>query len=72
MLHLLRKDSVICGCLNCESKLTPKLYSYKDFKSFVLPVSGKWVPVTTAWRVLKLWMEEQSPVWRIAANILNK
>jgi hypothetical protein len=22
----------------------------------------KWVPVTTAWRVLRLWMEERPPV----------
>ena len=32
----------------------------------------KWVPVTTAQRVLRLWMEEQPPIWRVAANILNK
>ena len=32
----------------------------------------KWVPVTTAWRVLWLGMEERPPIWRIAANILNK
>jgi hypothetical protein len=32
----------------------------------------KWVPVTTAWRVLRLRMEERPPIWRIAANILNK
>ena len=32
----------------------------------------KWVPVTTAWRVLRLQIEEWLPVWRIAANILNK
>jgi len=72
MLHLLRKDYAICGCLNCESNLTSKLYSYKDFKSSVLPVSDKWVPVTIALCVLKLWMEEQPPVWRVAANILSK
>ena len=35
-------------------------------------VRDKWVPVTTAWRVLRLQMEEQPPVWRAAANILNK
>jgi hypothetical protein len=28
--------------------------------------------VTTAWRVLGLRMEEQPPIWRVAANILNK
>ena len=32
----------------------------------------KWVLVTTAWRVLRLRMEERPPIWRIAANILNK
>jgi len=31
----------------------------------------KWVPVTTAWRVLRLQMEERPPVWRVAAIILN-
>jgi hypothetical protein len=32
----------------------------------------KWVPVTTAWRVLRLRMEERPPIWRVAANVLNK
>jgi len=32
----------------------------------------KWIPVTKAWRVLKVLMEEQPSIWRIAANILNK
>ena len=32
----------------------------------------KWVPVTAAWRVLKLRMEERLSIWRVAANILNK
>jgi hypothetical protein len=31
-----------------------------------------WVPVTTAWRFLRLRMEELSPIWRVVANILNK
>jgi hypothetical protein len=31
-----------------------------------------WVPVTTAWRFLRLLMEERPPVWREAANVLNK
>ena len=25
-----------------------------------------------AWHILKLWMEERPPVWRVAANMLNK
>jgi hypothetical protein len=33
---------------------------------------GKWVPFTTARRVLRLWMEEQPTIWRVAVNISNK
>jgi hypothetical protein len=29
-------------------------------------------PCHHVWRVLKLWMEERPPVWRVAGNILNK
>jgi len=32
----------------------------------------KWVPVTTAWRVLRLRMEERPPMWMVAANMWNK
>jgi len=32
----------------------------------------KCVPVTTAWCVLRLRMEEQPPIWRGAANMVNK
>ena len=35
-------------------------------------LSDKWVSVTTAWRVLRLRMEERPPILRVAANILNK
>ena len=28
--------------------------------------------VTTAWHVLRLWMDEWPPIWRVAANTLNK
>jgi hypothetical protein len=31
----------------------------------------KWVLVTMAWRVLRLRLEEQPPVWMVAVNILN-
>ena len=30
------------------------------------------VPGTTAWRVHRLRMEERPPIWRVAANIMNK
>jgi hypothetical protein len=39
---------------------------------FTLVPCDKWVPVTTAWHVLRLRMEERPPIWRVAANILNK
>jgi len=32
----------------------------------------KWVSVTTAWRVLRLRMEERPPIWKVAVTILNK
>ena len=32
----------------------------------------RWIPVTTAWRVLRLRMEGRPAIWRVAANILNK
>jgi hypothetical protein len=35
-------------------------------------VQDMWVPVTTALSFLKLRMEERPPVWRVAANVLNK
>jgi hypothetical protein len=45
-------------------------------KSSFQPVNiasrDKWVPVTTAWRVLRLRMDERPPIWRVAANLLNK
>jgi NDP-sugar pyrophosphorylase family protein len=43
--------------------------SHTDLQSY--PEEGQWVPVTTAWRVLGLRMEERPPVLRVAANILN-
>ena len=35
-------------------------------------IRDKWVPVTTACRVLRLRMEERSPIWRVVVNLLNK
>jgi len=44
--------------------------------SIVIPIvfhgPDKWVPVTTAWRVLWLRIEERPTIWRVAVNILNK
>jgi len=32
----------------------------------------KWGPVTMAWRVLRLRIEERPPIGMVAANVLNK
>ena len=32
----------------------------------------KWIPVSTAWCVLGMWMEERPPICRVSANIYNK
>ena len=37
----------------------------------IIIIRDKWVPVTTAWRVLRLRMEERPPIWRVATNTLN-
>jgi hypothetical protein len=39
--------------------------------SHFLKIRLKWDPVTTAWRVFRLRMEEQPPIWRVAAKMLN-
>jgi hypothetical protein len=31
----------------------------------------KWVPVTTAWRVQRLRIEERPAIWRVVANLLR-
>ena len=33
-------------------------------------IHSKWVPVTTPWCGLRLWMEERSPIWRVAGDVL--
>jgi hypothetical protein len=40
--------------------------------STVLVFHDNWVPVTTAWRVLRLRIEERPPIRRVVANILSK
>jgi len=43
----------------------------KKFPAFY-GTRDNWVLVNTAWRVLRLRMEERHPIWRAAENILNK
>jgi len=33
---------------------------------------NKWVPVTRAWYILGLRMEQPLQIWKVDANILNK
>jgi len=33
---------------------------------------NNWVSVTTAWLVLRLWMEDRPQIWSVAAIIWNK
>ena len=53
-----------------EAYLEITNFNFKHAK--IIPPCDKWVPVTTAWRVLRLRMEERPPIWRVAANKLNK
>ena len=48
-----------------QANLSILFYSYATIRD-------KWVSVTLALRVLRLRMEERPPIWRVAANILNK
>ena len=62
LIFLLHDPLVSQKELTCFVKYTSVLYFVRD----------QCVPVTTAWRVRRLRMEEQPPKWRVAANILNK
>ena len=42
-----------------------------DYISMMM-TCDKWVPVTTVWCVLRLWMEEWPSTWRVDGSILNK
>jgi hypothetical protein len=50
----------VCNGVNLETEIK------------LLEASDKWIPVTMAWYVLRLQMEEQPPIWWVAVNILNK
>ena len=50
-----------------------RIMSTHIFNSNILAACHyKWAPVTKAWRVLRMRIEERPPIWRVAANILNK
>jgi hypothetical protein len=73
---------VLCGkrvALTCGEKVTCDLCIFYfrncNYRAYVYKMCWKthvrWVPVTTAWRVLGLQLEEWPPAME-AANILNK
>jgi hypothetical protein len=72
------RSSVVCTVIvRCtETFWSPCIMStclyFAFFYSVLYLYRWMWVPVTTAWRVLRLRMEERSPVWRVAVNKLNK
>jgi hypothetical protein len=64
------------GLDNCEKSL-PYRDSFLNnllcnFHIIYIIDLNKGVLATTAWRVLRLRMEERPPMWRMAANIFNK
>ena len=52
--------------LRCVFKMVPVIHTFNVYQPCL------WVPVTTAWRVLRLRMEERPLICRVAASILNK
>jgi len=44
---------------------------WTDVTKLIVAPNDKWVPASKKWRVLKLRIGKQSPIWRVAANVLN-
>jgi hypothetical protein len=64
-------DAKVCLILLRPLLVRPsEIFLIIDIK--INKIRDTWFPVTTAWRILRLWMEERLPLWRVAANILNK
>jgi len=60
-----------------DERICPYLYHGKTqmcviYCNNIMLTRDKWVLVTTVWCVIRLRVEERSPVWRVAANITNK
>ena len=60
-------SEIIAACSQIHTK-----HINADLLKVKLVFRDKWVPVTTAWRVLRFRMEKRPPIWGVAANILNK
>jgi hypothetical protein len=61
--------SILCG-IEVNQCIRNKIMTKMHGMYYI--THDKWVPVTTAWRVLRLRMQEWPPIWRVAANKLNK
>ena len=57
---------------SCPVADSGRVLVFIHFTLNVFSVRDKWVPVTKAWRVLRLRMEERLHIWRVYANALNK
>ena len=77
--HLNMSFSMVCSTVPCRSSLIfhfsscnfgVKFWSSVNLRYYPRPCL--WVPVTTAWRVLRLRMEDRPPIWGVAANKLKK
>jgi hypothetical protein len=44
---------------------------WTEMTKLIVTPHDKRVPASTEWRVLKLRMGERSPIWSVAANVLN-
>ena len=53
-------------------KKNKKNYKQNTLCIYSLYIRDKWVPVTTAWHVLRLRMEERPSIQRVAAKISNE
>ena len=64
-IYVIRRLKVKCAVCFLE-------YAFDLMITLMTCFHDEWVPVTTAWRFFSLWMKERPPIWRVAANILNK
>ena len=71
MKLLQQQPSAICSSTTVYDKAYHRLTA-AIVTTVLCNVRDMWVPLTTAWRVLRLRMEGRPPIWRVAANILNK
>ena len=68
-------ETLHCISNLCDNVLFNAIWHWQYLIIFGLMWCGicdTWVRITMAWRILRLQMKEQPPIWRVAVNILNK